>query len=112
MGVEIFPGFAASEILFGDENEVRGIITGDMGVDKDGKEINEILTSSEKEDIKTNVYLEDWSNGMRNSKDYVIDLINFLLAFKNASSIIFGKSISLISVSIVCFSKEYFVFSY
>ena len=42
------------------------------------KEINEILTSSEKEDIKTNVYLEDWSNGMRNSKDYVIDLIDFL----------------------------------
>ena len=42
------------------------------------KEINEILTSSEKEDIKTNVYLEAWSNGLRNSKDYVIDLIDFL----------------------------------
>ena len=38
MGVEIFPGFAASEILYGEENEVRGIITGDMGVGKDGKE--------------------------------------------------------------------------
>ena len=28
--------------------------------------------------IITNVYLEDWSNGMRNSKDYVHELLNFL----------------------------------
>ena len=47
MGVEIFPGFAASEILFGDENEVRGIITGDMGVDKDGKEKDSFMPGME-----------------------------------------------------------------
>ncbi len=28
--------------------------------------------------ISTNVYLEDWSNGMRNSKDYVFDYLDFL----------------------------------
>ena len=42
------------------------------------KEISEILSFSEDEGIKTNVYLEDWSNGMRNSKEYVIELIDFL----------------------------------
>ncbi|ARV05368.1 2-isopropylmalate synthase [Polaribacter sp. SA4-10] len=31
-----------------------------------------------KNDIKTNVYLEDWSNGMRNSKAYVFDYLDFL----------------------------------
>ncbi len=47
MGVEIFPGFAASEILYGDENEVRGIITGDMGVGKDGKEKDSFMQGME-----------------------------------------------------------------
>ena len=28
--------------------------------------------------IETNVYLEDWSNGMRNSKEYVFELLDFL----------------------------------
>ena len=36
MGVEIFPGFAASEILYDDEGRVKGIATGDMGVAADG----------------------------------------------------------------------------
>jgi (R)-citramalate synthase len=31
-----------------------------------------------KNNIKTNVYLEDWSNGMRNSKDYVFKYLDFL----------------------------------
>ncbi|MEE9407837.1 MAG: alpha-isopropylmalate synthase regulatory domain-containing protein [Polaribacter sp.] len=31
-------------------------------------------------DIKTNVYLEDWSNGMRNSKAYVFEYLDFLTA--------------------------------
>ncbi|WP_282073566.1 alpha-isopropylmalate synthase regulatory domain-containing protein [Polaribacter atrinae] len=33
-------------------------------------------------DIKTNVYLEDWSNGMRNSKEYVFEYLDFLTAQK------------------------------
>ena len=37
LGVEIYPGFAACEILYGANNEVVGIATGDMGVDKHGQ---------------------------------------------------------------------------
>ncbi len=37
LGVEIYPGFAAAEVLFGDQGEVLGIATGDVGVGRDGK---------------------------------------------------------------------------
>ena len=36
-GVEIYPGFAATEILYDDHGAVVGIATGDMGIGKDGK---------------------------------------------------------------------------
>ena len=36
LGVEIYPGFAASEILIDADNKVYGIATGDMGLDVDG----------------------------------------------------------------------------
>ncbi|MGB5444264.1 MAG: electron transfer flavoprotein-ubiquinone oxidoreductase [Psychromonas sp.] len=36
MGVDIFPGFAAAEILYHEDGSVKGIATGDMGVDADG----------------------------------------------------------------------------
>ncbi|HEX8258449.1 MAG TPA: electron transfer flavoprotein-ubiquinone oxidoreductase, partial [Allosphingosinicella sp.] len=36
LGVEIFPGFAAAEILFHDNGNVKGVATGDMGVARDG----------------------------------------------------------------------------
>ena len=36
LGVEIFPGFAAAEILYDDQCAVVGVATGNMGVDKDG----------------------------------------------------------------------------
>ncbi len=36
LGVEIYPGFAASELLFDDNGAVAGVATGDMGVGKDG----------------------------------------------------------------------------
>jgi electron-transferring-flavoprotein dehydrogenase len=36
LGVEIFPGFAAAEILFHDDGSVKGVATGDMGVARDG----------------------------------------------------------------------------
>ena len=35
-GVEIFPGFAAAEVLFNDDGSVKGVATGDMGIAKDG----------------------------------------------------------------------------
>ncbi|MEQ1615784.1 MAG: electron transfer flavoprotein-ubiquinone oxidoreductase [Hyphomicrobiaceae bacterium] len=37
LGVEIYPGFAASEVLYDDQGRVTGIATGDMGVGKDGQ---------------------------------------------------------------------------
>jgi electron-transferring-flavoprotein dehydrogenase len=36
LGVEIYPGFAAAEVLFGRNGEVVGIATGDMGIGRDG----------------------------------------------------------------------------
>jgi electron-transferring-flavoprotein dehydrogenase len=36
LGVEIYPGFAAAEVLYDDSGAVRGIATGDMGVARDG----------------------------------------------------------------------------
>ena len=36
MGVEIFPGFAAAEILWDEQGRVKGVATGDMGVARDG----------------------------------------------------------------------------
>lgn len=36
MGVEIYPGFAAAEVLYNDAGAVMGVATGDMGVAKDG----------------------------------------------------------------------------
>ncbi|MCX7323660.1 MAG: electron transfer flavoprotein-ubiquinone oxidoreductase [Hyphomicrobiales bacterium] len=36
LGVEIYPGFAAAEVLFDDHGAVTGIATGDMGIAKDG----------------------------------------------------------------------------
>jgi electron-transferring-flavoprotein dehydrogenase len=37
LGVEIFPGFAAAEVLYGANGEVTGVATGDMGIGRDGK---------------------------------------------------------------------------
>ncbi|MFV7784769.1 electron transfer flavoprotein-ubiquinone oxidoreductase [Shewanella marisflavi] len=37
LGVEIFPGFPASELLFNEDGSVKGIIIGDMGIGADGE---------------------------------------------------------------------------
>ena len=37
LGVEIFPGFAATEVLYNEDNSVKGIATGNMGIDKNGE---------------------------------------------------------------------------
>lgn len=37
LGVEIYPGFAASEVLYHGDGSVKGIATGDMGIGKDGE---------------------------------------------------------------------------
>ena len=36
LGVDIYPGFAASEVLYGRQGEVVGVATGDVGIAKDG----------------------------------------------------------------------------
>ena len=48
------------------------------------KNIAETIALAEKKGIQTNVYLEDWSNGMRNSPDYVYDFLDFLSTQKIA----------------------------
>ena len=37
LGVEIFPGFAAAEVLYDDAGAVKGVATGNMGIGRDGK---------------------------------------------------------------------------
>jgi electron-transferring-flavoprotein dehydrogenase len=37
LGVEIFPGFTAAEVLYSDTGAVRGVATGNMGIGKDGQ---------------------------------------------------------------------------
>jgi len=37
LGVEIYPGFAATEVLYDEQGAVKGIATGDMGIGRDGK---------------------------------------------------------------------------
>lgn len=36
MGVEIFPGMAASEVVYGDNGEVKGVVAGVFGLEEDG----------------------------------------------------------------------------
>ncbi len=37
LGVDIFPGFAAAEVLYHDNGRVQGVATGDVGIGKDGQ---------------------------------------------------------------------------
>lgn len=37
VGVDVFPGFAAAELLISDAGRVLGVVTGDMGIDRDGQ---------------------------------------------------------------------------
>ncbi|MDO8988493.1 MAG: electron transfer flavoprotein-ubiquinone oxidoreductase [Sideroxyarcus sp.] len=38
LGVEIYPGFAAAEVLYHEDGSVKGVATGDMGIAKDGEQ--------------------------------------------------------------------------
>lgn len=37
LGVEVFAGFAAAEVLYGEDGAVRGVATGDLGIGRDGQ---------------------------------------------------------------------------
>lgn len=47
LGVEIYPGFAASELLLGQNNEIVGVITGDMGLDAQGQQKDSFIAGME-----------------------------------------------------------------
>ena len=38
LGVEIYPGFAAAEVLYSEDGSVKGVATGDLGIGKDGEQ--------------------------------------------------------------------------
>lgn len=40
LGCEIYPGFAATEVLYNDENQVIGVVTGDVGINKNKEQTN------------------------------------------------------------------------
>jgi len=42
-------------------------------------EIAEVIKLAKKKGIESNVYLEDWSNGMRHSKEYVFQYLDFIV---------------------------------
>lgn len=47
LGVEIFPGFAAAEILFNEDGSVKGVATGDMGIARDGSHKSDYMRGME-----------------------------------------------------------------
>ena len=47
MGVEIYPGFPAAEVLYNEDGSVRGIATGDMGIGKDGEQTDGYMRGME-----------------------------------------------------------------
>ena len=47
MGAEIYPGFAASEVLYNDDGSVKGIVTGDMGIAADGSQKDSYMPGME-----------------------------------------------------------------
>ena len=62
--------------------------------DQHFNDISKTIDIAEKNSITTNIYLEDWSNGMKNSKDYVIDYLDFLKT-KNLKEIKFSSDDNL-----------------
>jgi electron-transferring-flavoprotein dehydrogenase len=47
LGVEIFPGFAAAEILYNPDGSVKGVATGDMGIARDGSHKSDYMPGME-----------------------------------------------------------------
>src|SRR5690606_29946668 len=47
LGVEIFPGFSAADLVFAEDGSVKGILTGDMGVAADGSEKSDFTPGME-----------------------------------------------------------------
>jgi len=61
-------------------------------------EIAEVIEMASQKGIDSNVYLEDWSNGMINSPDYVYDFLNFL-STKNIKRVLLPDTLGVLSPS-------------
>jgi D-citramalate synthase len=70
------------------------------------KAINQVVEHGLEHGIKTNVYLEDWSNGMRNSKAYVFQYLDFL-ATQNIERVMLPDTLGVLTpVEAGTFIKE------
>ena len=47
MGIEVYPGFAAAELLFNDDGSVKGVATGDMGISAEGEQKDSYMRGME-----------------------------------------------------------------
>ena len=47
LGVEVFPGFAAAEVIYNDDGSVGGVITGDMGIGENGEQKDSYMPGME-----------------------------------------------------------------
>ena len=64
--------------------------------DQHFNDISKTIDIAEKNSITTNIYLEDWSNGMKNSKDYVIDYLDFLKT-KNIKRVLLPDTLGILT---------------
>lgn len=61
------------------------------------EDIQLVLDKAQEADITVNVYLEDWSNGMRNSPDYVFQSLDFLTGSKVVSKILLPDTLGILT---------------
>ena len=80
LGVEIFPGFPASEVLYNEDGSVKGVVTQDMGLDKEGnkKDFNVNHT-----DYWFYTFLYDTSSDVEEGKENILETL-FHNAIKEA----------------------------
>ncbi|MCK5638699.1 MAG: 2-isopropylmalate synthase, partial [Flavobacteriaceae bacterium] len=62
------------------------------------EDVSKVISIANNKGIDTNVYLEDWSNGMRNSSDYVYQFLNFLTT-QNIKRILLPDTLGVLTPS-------------
>ena len=62
------------------------------------EDVSKVISIATNKGIDTNVYLEDWSNGMRNSSDYVYQFLNFLTT-QNIKRILLPDTLGVLTPS-------------
>jgi len=102
LGVEIYPGFGASEVLYGRYGEVVGVATGDVGVAKDGSRKDTYARGTE---LRAKITL--FGEGCRGSLSEVL-LPSYLPYCCSCSKLIFGARGS-VSNTVTSKSDSYIV---